>query len=65
MAMNQKSRHLWTRLRGRRAFSELSGSAELAEDRAVAERRLPAARREWQRAGGVVQTTAPVCIKPG
>ena len=31
------------RLHGWRAFGELSGSAELAEDRAVAERRLPAA----------------------
>ena len=43
--MNQKPRHLWTRLQGRRAFGELSGSAELAEDRTVVERRLPAAGR--------------------
>ena len=33
------------RLQGCRAFGELSGSAELTEDRAVIERRLPAAGR--------------------
>ena len=33
------------RLQGCRAFGELSGSAELTEDRAVVERRLPAAGR--------------------
>ena len=38
--MNQKSRHLWTRLQGGRAFGALSGSAELTEDRAVVERHL-------------------------
>ena len=44
-AMNQKPGHLWTRLQRRRAFGEFSGSAELTEDRAVVERRLPAAGR--------------------